>query len=49
MLSLAREDRPVALQTVQQDPTGEDYFQEDDRGSRRGGGGGGGRRYDSKD
>ncbi len=49
LLSLAREDRPVALQTVQQDPTGEDYFQEDDRGSRRGGGGGGGRRYDSKD
>ena len=49
MLSLAREDRPVALQTVQQDPTGEDYFQEEERGSRRGGGGGGGRRYDSKD
>jgi len=50
MVSLAREDRPVALQTVQQDPTGEDYFQEDDRGPRRsGGGGGGGRRYDNKD
>ena len=47
MVSLAREDRPVALHTVQQDPTGEDYFQEEERAPRRGGGGG--RRYEGKD
>lgn len=46
MLALAQEDRPVALQTAQQDVGMDDmYGQQDDRGGRRGGG----RRFDSRD